>query len=326
MRSLALLLLCACSQATRTARFLGPEGYLLPDDPRGQLAEVTVTTGLRDEPAAPYEPELRNLDGRTWQQPVWVTSLGEVHMRPLQPGIAWAVYTRHHGLVSTDFTPVTVVTGAFADHIPLQLHPLPRRLPDEGTTLPLRWLHNVYRGQAFDDGDLLLLEATDGETVERYLFRTRRIGWRTKLGAGLLVRMPLPELTADPLAPVVAATVAVGYRPRTRSALATWAGDKLAGVVSIGVGTTRLPDTADPLGRQLGGLYDAALGGGGIELYDVVSVQVLANLSSLGREVPEARATLAIGFDAVQFGRFTRDAGARLFQRNTLDEAPQAAE
>jgi hypothetical protein len=228
-----------------------------------------------------------------------------------------AVYTRSDGLAPSDWQPFVVATGALADHLPLQLQPLPRTL-DEPLDLPMAWAHNVYRNADFDDGDLLLIELSDAERTEHYLFRTRRIGWRTKAGVGLLVRMPLPELTADPLAPALAATLAVGYRPNTLAPLPAWAGDKLALVVSLGIGTTRLPVADDPLGRQLSSVYDAALGGGGIELYDIVSLQVLANLSALGRDADETGATLAVGFDAVQFGRFSRDAGARLFRRNAL--------
>jgi len=313
-----------CPLATRTARFLGPEAVRIEEQPTGQLAEVYVTTGYGDEPEAAYAPETRQADGRSWTVPLRVTSMGSLRLVPRVDGATLEVHRRHTGLMPTGYEPIVAVTGEVPGTIPLEVRPLPHRLDDE-VRVELRDLHNVYNGFAFEDGDMLLLTVrAPDEPVERYLFQTRRLGLRTKLGAGVLVRVPFPEVTAAPLAPVFAATVAVGYRPRTRAPVAAWAGDKLAVVGSLGVGTTEVPGGAGPVDDQLGSVYDAALGGGGLELYDVLSVQALVNLSSLAREASEARVTLAVGFDAVQFGRFTRDGVQRLFGRNHLSD-PDAA-
>lgn len=323
MRTLPLLLLLAgCGQATRTARFLAAPAHVVADTPTGALAEVHVATGQRGEGEVPYDPPRTTLDGRTWRRPVAVTSLGHVRLKPTREGVHWTVWTRTEGRMPTDFAPVPVATGALRTAIPVELRPLPTELPADGYVLPFAWLHDAWRPTPLGDGDLVLIELDDGERTEHYLFRSRQLGWRLRGGAGVLVRVPFPEVTASPLAPVVAGSLSLGYRPRTAAPGWIWLGDHLAAIGSLGIGTTRLPDAVDPLGTQLGAVYDAALGGGGIQMYDILSIQVLANLSALARNADEAGLTLAIGFDAVAFAQRTRHAGSRLFRTSTLDDGP----
>lgn len=62
------------------------------------------------------------------------------------------------------------------------------------------------------------------------------------------------------------------------------------------------------------------LAGGGIELFRFVSLQGQVNLSSFLRDASETPWALAVGFDAVQFARYSRDAGSRLFRKNELED------
>lgn len=324
MRTLPLLALAlaACGGATRTARVVAAPAHVLADTPTGALADVQVVTGQRGDEATAYDPPRVDLDGTTWRRPVAVTSLGAVRLVPKQPDVHWTVWTRTDGPLPADFHPFPVATGVVADRLPVELRPLPDPLPDEGLELPMAWLHDPWRPTPLSDGDLVLLELSDGERTEHYLFRSRQLGWRLRPGAGLLVRVPFPEVTAAPLAPVLALSLSLGHRPRTAAPGWIWLGDHLAVVGSLGIGTTRLPDPTDPLDASLGSVYDAALGGGGLQMYDILSIQILANLTAVARNAQEADLTLAIGFDAVAFAQRTRQAGARLFRSRSLDDAP----
>ena len=211
----------------------------------GQVAQVHYTTGYGEEPETLYAPEVVRADGRSFRVPLRVTSYGELRVTPQVPGATVAVYRRHSGLMPTGYERIVAVTGATPGVVPLEVRPLPERL-DGPLVVSMRDLHNVYNGFAFEDGDLLLVRVQAPEhATEDYLFQTRRIGLRTRFGAGVLVRVPFPEVTAAPLAPVLAGTVAVGYRPRTRAPIPSWLGDKVAVVASLGVGTTRLPAAAE---------------------------------------------------------------------------------
>lgn len=315
---LSLLSLAGC-MGGRARKFLAPDAFVLPDGPTGAIAHVRYDEGTRKEPPRLWDAERVLHDGRSFVRPVTLTSSGWLELDPIAPGATVRVYQRHEGIVPSDFQRVVTVTGGLHGAIPNEIRPIPTTL-ENPWRLYVHQLENVYNAYEFQDGDLLLveLEAPDLPT-EHYLFRSRRLGLRSKFGAGVLVRVPIALDTGASVSPAFAATVALGYRPRTSSGLITWAGDKIALVASLGVGSTAVEAVDGNVDEQLDTFLNAALGGGGIEFYDILSLQVLANLSALGRERSEDPATLAIGFDAVQFGRFTRDAGRRLFWKNRLD-------
>jgi hypothetical protein len=60
--------------------------------------------------------------------------------------------------------------------------------------------------------------------------------------------------------------------------------------------------------------------GGGVELYGLVSVQLLGNASAPFRDDVEMDWALAIGFDAVQAARFADQLGSRLLRDHPLAE------
>lgn len=316
--AVALSTLTGCGGRVR--KFFAPDAWVLPEGPTGTAARVRYDSGYRDDPPRTWSPQPFDGPGGPWVQPITVTSRGWLEVDPLLADARVRLFLRHQGLVPHDFEEIHTVTGGLRRAVPNEIRPLPTRL-EHPWRLPLAQLHNVYNGYDFQDGDLLLVEVdAPGAPPEHYLFRTRKLGLRSKAGVGLLVRVPLPGGGDASVSPAFAATLAMGYRPRTRNPTLAWAGDKLGLVASLGVGSTAVDLGDDDVDAQLTSVLNAALAGGGIELYDVLSVQVLANLSSLGRERNEETATLAIGFDAVQFGRFTREAGIRLFSPNTLDE------
>ena len=93
--------------------------------------------------------------------------------------------------------------------------------------------------------------------------------------------------------------------------------ERAALVTSIGVGSTAVDTGVGGL-QNVSGAFNAALVGGGVELFEFVSAQLLVNLSSFLREGEESNLALAIGFDAVQFARFTDRAVPRLLKKNEL--------
>ena len=213
-------------------------------------------------------------------------------------------------------------TGAIPGRIPNELRLLPFNRPLDATRrLAIADLANPYAEHPIlQDGDLVLLSVQGPEGPRaHYLFRTRDFGFRTRFGAGLLVRLRVPLVAGDAeadLSPALAATLAVGYRPRTRSRPGL--GD--------GAGRARHHDRRrldrnrqhGPRPRRHRRRVQRGAGGRRGELFDFVSAQVLVNLSSFLRNGEESNVALAVGFDAVQFARFTERAGTRLLKRNNL--------
>jgi len=317
-----LLLLAGCAFVVRTEKFLGAEEFVSPAHEVGHLADVRYATGWKDDEEGPYAPRDVEIDGRLFTEPIEITSHGFLTVAPTHKDATLSVWVRSTGLFAQDFTQIKSLTGGIDRNIASEVRFLPEHL-DAPLTLQMHQLHNVYNDFSFSDGDLLMVEvAAPDELPERYMFRSRHFGPRTKVSGGLLFRVPFPfseEEQQAALAPALMLTFSMGYRFRSQNAIVRWGGDRLALVASGGVGSTALVTTPNTEVRnQLKGVFNAALGGGGVELYDFLSVQLLQNLSSLGRDKEEAAITMAIGFDAVQFGQFTRDAGTRLFKKNEL--------
>lgn len=320
----AVLALLGCALSHRVGNSLVAPDYVTPVSSTGQIAAVSYSTGEKRAAPQPYAPAPFQADGRSFERAVEVTSHGWIDVVPLGDDVEVSVWIRDPGLVRRDFTQVRSVTGALDRTHPTEVRFLPDHI-NAPLHLDLRDLGNTYNDYDFGEGDLLLVEAGRvGDEPERYLFLTHEIGPRIKFGGGVLFTVPLsvlgenqPERTST----VLAFTTSFGYRYSTRSPALRWFGGKSAIVLSLGIGSTALtaPDLSLPLDQQLLGNFNAAIIGGGVELYDFVSVQALVNLTSLGRDMSEAPAVLAIGFDPVQFGLFTRDVGARIFRRNTLD-------
>ncbi len=311
-----LLLSLGCA---RVSKFMAPEDFVSEATPHGELADVRWGTGWRDEPHRNWPPEGRRLpDGRWVRPPADVTSRGWIEVDPLRDDVELSLWVRRTGLDRSGFKRVASVTGSLPGELASELRFVPKQL-DEAFRLPMHQLHNVYNDYRFEDGDLLLLEvSSDGHEPERYLFRSQEFGLRTKVGAGVLVRVPLFE--NDEVSPALALTVSVGHRPRTRRPLMSWVGSQVGLMGSLGVGSTTVANAGTgPVQDELRTFFNAALAGGGIELFDIFSIQVLANLSALTRNELESAATLAVGFDAVQFARSTESAVTRLFGNNALD-------
>lgn len=323
---LLALALSACAPTTRVRRMLAPERFATPATPTGELARVEVDSGWKGVAPAPYDPPIAfERDGVAWIAPVDVTDRGTLEIVPLRPDAELRVYARHGGLLPRDFRPVLARSGTLDGRLVTALRFAPTGpLGDEPVVLALQDLQDVYNPEPVEDGDLVLLEVSaPGAATERYLLRAREFGVVVRGGAGLLVPVPIPWFESQrdvTISPALAVSLKVGYRYRTPSPTVRWLGEQLALVASVGIGSTVLDDPASLLDDQLAGAFNAALVGGGVEVLKFANVQVLANASAPFRDDLEAGWTLAVGFDAVQFARFSRDAGARLLQEHPTRE------
>jgi hypothetical protein len=327
LRSSVLLLLAvaACAPATRVRRALAPETFVMPERPVGHYAEVTVNAGWADEPTVPYFPQEAFLrDGIRWIEPVPVSDRAVIRVTPTHPGVWVDLFTRHTGLVQRDFQELEDRSGSLPGVLPTTIRFFPDGPLEGPLTVDLRDLNSPYSDDPLDDGDLLMIEVGRfGEDPDRYLFRMYDYGWRTRVGAGVLFRVPLQFLEGQEgalLSPALTASLALGYRARTRGPLLTFINERVLGIVSVGIGSTALAAPGDGFNQQLAGAFNAALIGGGLEFYELFSVQVLGNASAPFRNDLESDWTLAIGVDAVQAARFTDRLAARLLRDHPLAE------
>ena len=315
MRHLALLLLTGC---THFARFNAPDAYVMSEADR--TSSVQVDTGFKGDQLGPYAP--RSF-AHGWERPVLVAERGRIEVDPA--GGEVEVWLRRPGLDDRGFQPVIERTGTLPHQIPLELR-LGWEATDGIVEIPVDHLSNVYGGQRIEDGDLLLVRVEHAEAPDDdYLFRIRRYGLVSRFGAGVLIRVPVPGVPdqSEFGTSTLAVSMAFGYRPRTSKPGLYWLTEQFSFVTHLGIGSTEVQtlqnNVANPVDDQVNGAFNAALVGGGIEIFRFVSLQTQVNLSSFLRDGPETPWALAVGFDAVQFARYSRDAGSRLFRKNELD-------
>lgn len=316
-----IALLAGC---VRVGRVLVPEEFAVPAAERGALAEVTVASGWRDEPAGPYAPAPATPDG-VWTKPVEVTDRGWIAVAPARPDATLAVYVRHDDLVPRDFRPVLVTTHTLPGRLPTALAPLPGgALGDAPVTLRLDDLQSDFAPEPVVDGDLVWVRlAAPGAPAEDYLFRARSFGLRYQAGAGVWVPFALPGVAQQEdlqASPALVGTLALHHRWRTRSPGVRFLGEQLGLVAAVGVGSTAL-DQQGPLEDQARGAFDAAVAGGGVRVFQLVDAAVLVNVSSAFRDGPEAAWTAAVGVDAVRASFVAGKAAVRLFSDHDPPEA-----
>jgi hypothetical protein len=318
-----------CGAGRRAGKFLAPRSWVTPAHPVGELAEVRYDQGWRGFSPTLYEPSLLEVGGATFHQATPLTSRGWLEVSPSVEGAEVSVWVRNTGLVRQDFQPVRTLSGDLVGQLPTELRFLPRAL-HEPLRLEVSQLENPYNAYHMDDGDLLLVEiSAPDHPTERYLFSHRELGLKTKVSAGVLLAPPVSFLPDQPdsTQPILGATLALGWRSPSPNQALQWFGSHFAVVWTVGIGSTTLETLQDSeqedLQDQASAYFNAALAGVGVELYDFVSIQALANLSALTRDITETPSAIAVGFDALRFGAFFRDAGARLLRDNPIDPPPE---
>jgi hypothetical protein len=316
-----------------TKKFLVPEEFVSARDRDldAPLVDVRYASGWMDEPVRDFDAEeFITRDGVVLERSVLISYGGCIEVAPRSSAPTVQVFVRHTGDTERGFVPILETTGAVAGRFPNEVRVFEARPLKSPMRIVMDDLHNVYNDYTVLDGDLLLLEVVDADQTERYLFRNRRFGIRTKFGAGVLFRVPLPVVEQRSeevsLSPALAASFGLGYRFRSRGRFVSWVSERTTLLATVGVGSTAvekvLPTAVTPVDQQFSGAFNAALVGGGMEFFGFVSMQTLVNLSSFLRKEQESTWALAVGFDAVAFGIFTRDAGTRLFSKNELHESP----
>lgn len=311
---LAPLLLSGCSAWHSVGRFVSQPEYAAAV-PTGELGTVTIYEHGEERGFAPEEvaPGL----GRALP----LRRDAVVEFMPHE-AVQTELFVRRTGADESGFVPVVSETGVSGRRIPLEVRFFGREPDDAPVVVDLRDLQNPHNGYRLSNRDLLLVSVRDATQSEQYLFQLYDIGVRTSFGAGVLVPTTLPGLVDDVGgSPALALSMSIGYRFRevnTGSRVA----DALSVVLSAGVGSTVL-DQEGPLEDQVTGAFNAAVVGGGVSVFRFVSLQGLVNVSSLFRDGEESTVVPVVGFDAVEFARFSRRAAQRLFGRNELRLPPE---
>lgn len=323
-RALSLVLLAvalpACGAWHNARRFVLEPEYAAPDPGAGELAGLRYDPGVGEEQG--YEPAPFEEGGVRFGRAVPIEGDGWIEVAPERP-VLTEVFIRRTGVNETAFLPVQTVTGTIGHRVAVGVRYLPTTPSAEPLRLAMKDLRNPYNSYRFEDRDLLLLVVSDEERVERYLFQLYELGVRVTFGGGVLVPTRIPGLVEDVQAtPALVGTASLGYRFRSRSTGSRLA-ESFSLVASAGVGSTALQPVEGAIEEQITGAFNAAVVGGGVALFDFLSLQGLVNVSALFREGPEARWVPVVGFDAVSFARYTRRAWSRLVYDNSLEEPPR---
>jgi len=326
MRRCLLGLLClmtACGPAHRVRRVLAPEAFVTAEHPPGDLANVVVSTGYAKESPHPFLPPAAFAhEGQQWFEPEVVTDRGWVEIQPQRPDASVRVWQRPTGLRSSPFEPVVSLSGSLRRRLPTAIQWLPTDpLGEAPLRLHLSDLQNLHRGRPLADGDLLLIEvlAPDAPT-ERYLLQTRRFGLRARIGSGLVVPLGIKLGPGQvPLSPAVTVSTIVGYRPRTRRRGLEFLSERFGLVLSAGVTSSVLRPAAGDLQTQARRVLDAGVLGGGIEAFELVSIQLLRTFPTRMAVDGESAWVLGAGLDPVQLGRFLGRAAAQIAADHPLE-------
>jgi len=275
--------------------------------PAQQLAVVSVVS---QDGATPYAADAVGDLAR----PVLVTGEQSIHILPEGEPLTARFYVRNFGVVPRDAFEIHTVTGAHSGTLSQEVRFLPDTI-DGPTVLSVRDLTNTYNGYRIKDDDLLLVELSDGASVERYTFQNRKVGFDARLSYGLQVRSTLPTGEQDlDLSPAASAGLAMTWRRADRGEELTRALDSNELIVSIGIGTSSLAALQEEgeVVEKLDTVRATGLVGGGVVFFQSVSVQILTPI----RRDPQP--SLALGVDTVKLTVITRDALVRLLRDNTL--------
>lgn len=317
-----LLFAVACGPGTRIRRAFAPERFVIPQDRVGEQAAVVVETGWAGDDVVPYNPEVvYETDGTTWVGPVEVTHKGTISVLPVLSGTTLRVYRRHLGPAEHDFHELRYRSGTLYGRLETAVRPMPLEpLGTDPVAIRMRELTSPFSDDRVADGDLVLVEITspDGQTIEPYLFRNVRYGWRSRFGAGALVRVPLPwgEPPDEPLPPALTVLASFGYRFRRAAPVIRWFEETVTFALTAGISSTFLEDqnvSVPELGRSL-------LVGGGLEFYQILSVTPVVNASAYTDPDETKVWALALGVDLVQLTKFTEALVLRLVREHPLAE------
>ena len=82
---LLALLLGGCTASHRLGKFLAPEQYVVATEPRGEVAQVTVSSGAPGSAPGPYEARpFTAADGAAMERPMTITEDGWIELAPTE--------------------------------------------------------------------------------------------------------------------------------------------------------------------------------------------------------------------------------------------------
>ena len=304
-------------------RVLGPDKYVFPDAPAGRHAQVLVRSGWEGDEPVPYAPLLAfETKSETWYRPIVVNDRGQITVVPRHPGVVPRIYVKPTGLNWGGFREVVARSGSLGRRVPTTLRFMPGAPIDEKWVLDIRDLQNPWAGHRLGHGHLMMLElSAPGEKPERYVFDARQFGWRFRSGAAVLLAYPVEA--GGPWTPAITVHASLGYRFRTRNPVLEFTGERISVIASGGLGSSVVDNLAGiPIETQIQNAFSALLVGGGLEFFEFLSVQMLASPQGALDSDPATTPNwnFAVGFDAVQFGKFFRNAGTRLLREYQLRE------
>jgi hypothetical protein len=317
-----LVLLAACAPATRARRALAPERYVTPAPDGDDNAALHVSTGWKGDPYVPFHPPVAFfIDGEGWIRPVDVTNKGSILLQPTEPGLTLRVYRRHIGIGQRDFHEIVYRSGTLGYRTETAIRTMPTHaLGTAPVEISMRDLTNVYADDRVKDGDLVLFELTDPARtqIDHFLFRNIRYGWRTKLGAGVLFRIPVPivDIPQDvDHSPALAVSAAVGYRFQHPAPVVRFVQENFMLVGSLGVSQASLEED----NVTVPDVVRSTVAGAGLEMYQFISLQLSATTSGVIENEPTLWA-LAIGVDAVQLTAWADQLLPRLWKEHPMRE------
>jgi hypothetical protein len=317
-----LVFALACAPATRVRRAFAPQRFVTPEVPVGEQAAVVVQTGWPGDPVLPYHPKVQyRTDGTDWISPVEVMHKGTISVLPVHSGSTMRVYRRHVGVAQRDFHEIRYRSGTLYGRLETAIRPLPiEPLGTEAVPIHMRELTSPFSDDRVADGDLVLVEITspDGQDVEPYLFKNVRYGWRSRFGAGALVRVPLPwgDPPEEPLPPALTVSGFFGYRFRHAAPVVRWFEETFMFALTAGISSAFLESEnfdVPEIGRSV-------LVGGGLEIYQILSVTPVVNASAYTDPDETKVWALALGVDVVQLTKFTEALVLRLVREHPLAE------
>ena len=334
MSVLLLLVAAGCSAHQRAVAAFAPESFAQaagesgdPDDP---LVEV-VRVDRRGVHHAEVPERFTDRGGRTLERPLAVRASDTLRIRTPDPEVRVRFLLRNTGLFArSGFRPIHAVSGTLRGRFPTEVRTLPDRTPLDGIlVLPVRILEHPQNGWQLGENDLLMIEAVrpprgdSAAETQRLLFLRRTPGIEFDFFAGVLATVPTrSEEGTTGVTPILAVGPTFGVRT-ARVAGPERALDVLELVASVGIGSTALTDVQDDeaFSVQLTGLFDSALVGGGLRLFQVLTVQGYFNLTSVLRDGAEAPGTVAVGVDAAKLTALFERVGLRLLQPHPLPDS-----
>ena len=330
----AALLVCAtlCALASsacyRFGRVISEPTHVLHESFRAgpDLVEVHYDRD-GDGPMPLMAYEVPPVEERDRTRPPRLLKNGVIRLEYVDPTreIRVRYFVRHAPTSEAGFQEVFSMVGTRKGRWPREVVFLEDVFPSSRNPFDLhvRDLANPHGGIRLGNGDLILIRVEDRITgdIQKAVFEYVDNGPQLSVWTNVLlstgISFPLNPTTGTVKSEAysfnLTLSLAAGWRPRKARGPIKWIGDNLALVLSIGVGALNTFD--------LGSLQDfnfELVAGGGIQLLDIVSLQILVNLTPTVTGSALSTGFLAVGFNVTEAARLGRRVVPRLFGKTKI--------